>query len=157
MLFNCRSAGLLCALERLDRCAARQTDLPISLKCSIFAIATANNYKQLLYLFFKMILSILWTQWIIFGMLKFSLFLCLQRTPISHKVIEKRRRDRINRCLNELGKTVPMALAKQVFWSSNVCLALRDSLCCSSIMFYAKFHSSHLNTIQSLEQIVNND
>ncbi|XP_029706797.1 hairy and enhancer of split-related protein helt isoform X2 [Takifugu rubripes] len=35
------------------------------------------------------------------------------RTPISHKVIEKRRRDRINRCLNELGKTVPMALAKQ--------------------------------------------
>ncbi|XP_077381584.1 hairy and enhancer of split-related protein helt isoform X1 [Festucalex cinctus] len=38
---------------------------------------------------------------------------CLQRTPISHKVIEKRRRDRINRCLNELGKTVPMALAKQ--------------------------------------------
>lgn len=39
---------------------------------------------------------------------------CLQRTPVSHKVIEKRRRDRINRCLNELGKTVPMALAKQV-------------------------------------------
>lgn len=38
----------------------------------------------------------------------------LQRTPVSHKVIEKRRRDRINRCLNELGKTVPMALAKQV-------------------------------------------
>uniref|UniRef100_A0A8C9JHQ6 Helt bHLH transcription factor n=1 Tax=Panthera tigris altaica TaxID=74533 RepID=A0A8C9JHQ6_PANTA len=34
-------------------------------------------------------------------------------TPVSHKVIEKRRRDRINRCLNELGKTVPMALAKQ--------------------------------------------
>ncbi|XP_062903767.1 hairy and enhancer of split-related protein helt [Mobula hypostoma] len=33
--------------------------------------------------------------------------------PVSHKVIEKRRRDRINRCLNELGKTVPMALAKQ--------------------------------------------
>ncbi|KAG7264482.1 hypothetical protein CRUP_017184 [Coryphaenoides rupestris] len=39
--------------------------------------------------------------------------LCSQRTPISHKVIEKRRRDRINRCLSELGKTVPMALAKQ--------------------------------------------
>ncbi|TKC51917.1 hypothetical protein EI555_021455, partial [Monodon monoceros] len=39
--------------------------------------------------------------------------LCSQRTPVSHKVIEKRRRDRINRCLNELGKTVPMALAKQ--------------------------------------------
>jgi len=38
----------------------------------------------------------------------------LQKTPVSHKVIEKRRRDRINRCLNELGKTVPMALAKQV-------------------------------------------
>ncbi|NXX13826.1 HELT protein, partial [Podargus strigoides] len=36
------------------------------------------------------------------------------RTPVSHKVIEKRRRDRINRCLTELGKTVPMALAKQV-------------------------------------------
>ncbi|KAF7475004.1 Hypothetical predicted protein [Marmota monax] len=36
-----------------------------------------------------------------------------RRTPVSHKVIEKRRRDRINRCLNELGKTVPMALAKQ--------------------------------------------
>ncbi|XP_037844025.1 hairy and enhancer of split-related protein HELT isoform X1 [Chlorocebus sabaeus] len=36
-----------------------------------------------------------------------------KRTPVSHKVIEKRRRDRINRCLNELGKTVPMALAKQ--------------------------------------------
>ncbi|XP_014386881.1 PREDICTED: hairy and enhancer of split-related protein HELT [Myotis brandtii] len=35
------------------------------------------------------------------------------RTRVSHKVIEKRRRDRINRCLNELGKTVPMALAKQ--------------------------------------------
>ncbi|XP_060699295.1 hairy and enhancer of split-related protein helt [Hemiscyllium ocellatum] len=33
--------------------------------------------------------------------------------PVSHKVIEKRRRDRINRCLNELGKTIPMALAKQ--------------------------------------------
>lgn len=47
---------------------------------------------------------------------KFSMFLLMfsQRTPISHKVIEKRRRDRINRCLNELGKTVPMALAKQV-------------------------------------------
>ncbi|KAG5194355.1 hypothetical protein JEQ12_013152 [Ovis aries] len=29
------------------------------------------------------------------------------------ELIEKRRRDRINRCLNELGKTVPMALAKQ--------------------------------------------
>ena len=29
-------------------------------------------------------------------------------------MIEKRRRDRINRCVNELGKTVPMALAKQV-------------------------------------------
>uniref|UniRef100_A0A8C5F7K5 Hairy and enhancer of split-related protein HELT n=1 Tax=Gadus morhua TaxID=8049 RepID=A0A8C5F7K5_GADMO len=42
-----------------------------------------------------------------------DLFLNPQRTPISHKVIEKRRRDRINRCLNELGKTVPMALAKQ--------------------------------------------
>nr|XP_004666438.2 hairy and enhancer of split-related protein HELT isoform X2 [Jaculus jaculus] len=36
-----------------------------------------------------------------------------KRAPVSHKVIEKRRRDRINRCLNELGKTVPMALAKQ--------------------------------------------
>ncbi|KAM8938938.1 hairy and enhancer of split-related protein HELT [Pelodytes ibericus] len=36
-----------------------------------------------------------------------------RRTPVSHKVIEKRRRDRINRCLSELGKTVPMALAKQ--------------------------------------------
>nr|KAF6373839.1 helt bHLH transcription factor [Pipistrellus kuhlii] len=36
-----------------------------------------------------------------------------RRTRVSHKVIEKRRRDRINRCLNELGKTVPMALAKQ--------------------------------------------
>uniref|UniRef100_A0A8D2J994 Hairy and enhancer of split-related protein HELT n=1 Tax=Varanus komodoensis TaxID=61221 RepID=A0A8D2J994_VARKO len=36
-----------------------------------------------------------------------------KRIPVSHKVIEKRRRDRINRCLNELGKTVPMALAKQ--------------------------------------------
>ncbi|XP_024418601.1 hairy and enhancer of split-related protein HELT [Desmodus rotundus] len=36
-----------------------------------------------------------------------------KRTRVSHKVIEKRRRDRINRCLNELGKTVPMALAKQ--------------------------------------------
>uniref|UniRef100_A0A2K6FUB9 Helt bHLH transcription factor n=1 Tax=Propithecus coquereli TaxID=379532 RepID=A0A2K6FUB9_PROCO len=36
------------------------------------------------------------------------------RTPVSHKVIEKRRRDRINRCLNELGKTVPMALANRV-------------------------------------------
>uniref|UniRef100_A0A8C4X3T2 Hairy and enhancer of split-related protein HELT n=1 Tax=Erpetoichthys calabaricus TaxID=27687 RepID=A0A8C4X3T2_ERPCA len=36
-----------------------------------------------------------------------------KKTPVSHKVIEKRRRDRINRCLNELGKTVPMALAKQ--------------------------------------------
>nr|XP_033806259.1 hairy and enhancer of split-related protein HELT isoform X2 [Geotrypetes seraphini] len=35
------------------------------------------------------------------------------RSPVSHKVIEKRRRDRINRCLTELGKTVPMALAKQ--------------------------------------------
>ncbi|XP_034967634.1 hairy and enhancer of split-related protein HELT [Zootoca vivipara] len=41
-------------------------------------------------------------------------FSCIfQRIPVSHKVIEKRRRDRINRCLNELGKTVPMALAKQ--------------------------------------------
>uniref|UniRef100_H0XEA8 Helt bHLH transcription factor n=1 Tax=Otolemur garnettii TaxID=30611 RepID=H0XEA8_OTOGA len=40
------------------------------------------------------------------------------RTPVSHKVIEKRRRDRINRCLNELGKTVPMALAKQVIRQS---------------------------------------
>lgn len=38
----------------------------------------------------------------------------LQRTPVSHKVIEKRRRDRINRCLAELGRTVPLALAKQV-------------------------------------------
>ncbi|XP_027312310.1 hairy and enhancer of split-related protein HELT isoform X1 [Anas acuta] len=36
-----------------------------------------------------------------------------RRTPVSHKVIEKRRRDRINRCLTELGRTVPMALAKQ--------------------------------------------
>ncbi|XP_041080032.1 hairy and enhancer of split-related protein helt-like isoform X1 [Polyodon spathula] len=36
-----------------------------------------------------------------------------KKTPVSHKVIEKRRRDRINRCLNELSKTVPMALAKQ--------------------------------------------
>ncbi|XP_039186767.1 hairy and enhancer of split-related protein HELT isoform X1 [Crotalus tigris] len=36
-----------------------------------------------------------------------------KKIPISHKVIEKRRRDRINRCLNELGRTVPMALAKQ--------------------------------------------
>ncbi|XP_015716898.1 hairy and enhancer of split-related protein HELT [Coturnix japonica] len=35
------------------------------------------------------------------------------RTPVSHKVIEKRRRDRINRCLAELGRTVPLALAKQ--------------------------------------------
>ncbi|KAK1341758.1 hypothetical protein QTO34_016507, partial [Cnephaeus nilssonii] len=43
---------------------------------------------------------------------KFTDF-CSQRTRVSHKVIEKRRRDRINRCLNELGKTVPMALAKQ--------------------------------------------
>lgn len=32
-------------------------------------------------------------------------------------MIEKRRRDRINRCLNELGKTVPMALAKQVIFA----------------------------------------
>ncbi|XP_069090600.1 hairy and enhancer of split-related protein HELT [Pleurodeles waltl] len=36
-----------------------------------------------------------------------------RRMPVSHKVIEKRRRDRINRCLLELGKAVPMALAKQ--------------------------------------------
>lgn len=49
-----------------------------------------------------------------FRVLMFVLSMVLQRTPISHKVIEKRRRDRINRCLNELGKTVPMALAKQV-------------------------------------------
>ncbi|KAB1257647.1 Hairy and enhancer of split-related protein HELT [Camelus dromedarius] len=41
-----------------------------------------------------------------------------KRTPVSHKVIEKRRRDRINRCLNELGKTVPMALAKQIHSSA---------------------------------------
>ncbi|NXJ75173.1 HELT protein, partial [Trogon melanurus] len=41
------------------------------------------------------------------------------RTPVSHKVIEKRRRDRINRCLTELGKTVPMALAKQVGGGGN--------------------------------------
>lgn len=33
-------------------------------------------------------------------------------------MIEKRRRDRINRCLNELGKTVPMALAKQVTYGT---------------------------------------
>uniref|UniRef100_A0A8C4R0C0 Hairy and enhancer of split-related protein HELT n=1 Tax=Eptatretus burgeri TaxID=7764 RepID=A0A8C4R0C0_EPTBU len=32
---------------------------------------------------------------------------------VSHKVIEKRRRDRINHCLAELGNTVPMALARQ--------------------------------------------
>lgn len=50
--------------------------------------------------------------------------LCSQRTPVSHKVIEKRRRDRINRCLNELGKTVPMALAKQVM-SGRACRARR--------------------------------
>lgn len=85
----------------------------------------------------------------------FSLF-CLQRTPISHKVIEKRRRDRINRCLNELGKTVPMALAKQVFWSSNVCFAFATHATAAAL-FYANFHSSHLNTLQNLEQIVYDD
>lgn len=55
---------------------------------------------------------------------------CSQRTPVSHKVIEKRRRDRINRCLNELGKTVPMALAKQVKSVARiVCQALRTLRC----------------------------
>ncbi|NXI89713.1 HELT protein, partial [Psophia crepitans] len=46
------------------------------------------------------------------------------RTPVSHKVIEKRRRDRINRCLTELGKTVPMALAKQVGEGAGPCAPL---------------------------------
>ncbi|NXL00504.1 HELT protein, partial [Mesembrinibis cayennensis] len=46
------------------------------------------------------------------------------RTPVSHKVIEKRRRDRINRCLTELGKTVPMALAKQVGGGGGPCAPL---------------------------------
>ncbi|TSN95702.1 Hairy and enhancer of split-related protein helt [Bagarius yarrelli] len=45
-------------------------------------------------------------------------FFLNNKTPVSHKVIEKRRRDRINRCLNELGKTVPMALAKQPVFGS---------------------------------------
>ncbi|KAG8592117.1 hypothetical protein GDO81_000414 [Engystomops pustulosus] len=35
-----------------------------------------------------------------------------QRTPVSHKVIERGKRTN-HRCLSELGKTVPMALAKQ--------------------------------------------
>ncbi|NXE92979.1 HELT protein, partial [Menura novaehollandiae] len=50
------------------------------------------------------------------------------RTPVSHKVIEKRRRDRINRCLTELGKTVPMALAKQV-GGGNSSYALFSPVC----------------------------
>lgn len=54
------------------------------------------------------------------------IFIFMQKTPVSHKVIEKRRRDRINRCLNELGKTVPMALAKQVQHTSSHC-TLRSS------------------------------
>jgi hypothetical protein len=32
----------------------------------------------------------------------------------SHKLIEKRRRDRINNCLAELSQAVPAAFAKQV-------------------------------------------
>lgn len=32
----------------------------------------------------------------------------------SHKIIEKRRRDRINSCLSELSQTVPAAFSKQV-------------------------------------------
>jgi hypothetical protein len=32
----------------------------------------------------------------------------------SHKVIEKRRRDRINKCLSELSKLIPAAYVKQV-------------------------------------------
>lgn len=91
-----------------------------------------------------------------FGMLKLSLFLCLQRTPISHKVIEKRRRDRINRCLNELGKTVPMALAKQVFWTFEKIFSVKyDTLL--RLYYYSKtrsFPQSHLNTMQRLEQII---
>lgn len=59
--------------------------------------------------------------------LMFRLSLFPQRTPISHKVIEKRRRDRINRCLNELGKTVPMALAKQVITNIHVYFVLNMS------------------------------
>lgn len=53
---------------------------------------------------------------------------CSQRTRVSHKVIEKRRRDRINRCLNELGKTVPMALAKQVTSAPDRVLGAGDLL-----------------------------
>ncbi|XP_041364671.1 hairy/enhancer-of-split related with YRPW motif protein 1-like [Gigantopelta aegis] len=36
-----------------------------------------------------------------------------QHDQVSHKVIEKRRRDRINNCLTELSQTVPPAFAKQ--------------------------------------------
>lgn len=82
-----------------------------------------------------------------------NLLLCLQRTPISHKVIEKRRRDRINRCLNELGKTVPMALAKQVFSTLEIIFGVKyDTLL--EVSYYKISPHSHLNTMQRLEQIL---
>lgn len=62
-------------------------------------------------------------------------------------MIEKRRRDRINRCLNELGKTVPMALAKQVFWTLDSIFILQ----CETLLdlyFYVTFAVERLEQFQ---------
>lgn len=48
------------------------------------------------------------------GTLTFSACLSLAQESASHKVIEKRRRDRINKCLGELSKLIPAAYVKQV-------------------------------------------
>jgi hypothetical protein len=43
---------------------------------------------------------------------------------MSHKVIEKRRRDRINICLSELSQTVPTAFSKHASTNQGVSQAI---------------------------------
>ena len=49
-----------------------------------------------------------------FTLLVFLVFFFQVTEQTSHKIIEKRRRDRINSCLSELSQTVPAAFSKQV-------------------------------------------
>lgn len=118
--------------------------------CSNLQICCCRS-QNLTFYYVCFLKSILLIDLIEFGMFILFLFFCLQRTPVSHKVIEKRRRDRINRCLNELGKTVPMALAKQVFWTLESIFSVKYD---TFLYYYITFSQSHLNTMRRLEQIL---
>lgn len=50
----------------------------------------------------------------------------ITQDPLSHRMIEKRRRDRMNNCLTDLSRLIPNSFIKKVCKHCNCCFVLKQ-------------------------------